>query len=106
MTVSHLTVSDGLESDGTDRLRNIEVARFADQDLRLVNDQPVSSGLLDTTELSTAGFLGFFGAANRVGLAAPSLFDANNVTADNPLGLVDPDFVSVSFSILQILSHL
>ena len=97
VTVSHLTVSDGLQSDGTDRLRNIEVARFADQDLRLVNDPPVSSDLLATTELSTTPFFGFFGAANRVGLAAPALFDANNVTPDNPLGLVDPSSVSVSF---------
>lgn len=71
--VSHLNVSAGLQSDGTDRLRNIEVARFADQDLRLVNDPALSSGLLATTELSTTGIFGFFGAANRVGLAAPAL---------------------------------
>ncbi|MFZ9148536.1 MAG: peroxidase family protein [Vulcanococcus sp.] len=97
VTVSHLIVSDGLQSDGMDRLRNIEVARFADQDLRLVNDPPVSSDLLATTELSTTGLFGFFGAANRVGLGAPALFDANNVTPDNPRGLVDPSSVSVSF---------
>ena len=97
VTVSHLTVSDDLQSDGIDRLRNIEVVRFADQDLRLVNDSPLSSGLLVTTELSTVDLLGLIGASNRVGLAAPVLFDANNVSPDNPLGLVDPDSIVVSF---------
>lgn len=97
ITVAHRTVSAGLQSDGTDRLRNIELARFADRELRLVNDPPLSSGVLVTTELSTAGVLGLFGAANRARLAPPVLFDANNVSADNPLGLVAPEAVSVAF---------
>lgn len=36
ITVAHTTVSDGLESDGADRVRNVEILRFADGDLSLV----------------------------------------------------------------------
>jgi Ca2+-binding RTX toxin-like protein len=36
ITVAHTTVSDGLESDGTDRINNIETLRFRDGDLSLV----------------------------------------------------------------------
>jgi Ca2+-binding RTX toxin-like protein len=36
ITVAHTTVSDGLESDGVDRINNIETLRFADGDLSLV----------------------------------------------------------------------
>lgn len=36
ITVAHTTVSDGLVSDGVDRVRNIEILRFADGDLSLV----------------------------------------------------------------------
>ncbi|WP_417581806.1 peroxidase family protein [Pelagibacterium sp.] len=40
VTVEHTTVSDDLESDGTDTLRNVEVLRFADQDFTL--NQPAT----------------------------------------------------------------
>ncbi|MGP1664481.1 MAG: hypothetical protein ACTS5I_00910 [Rhodanobacter sp.] len=36
ITVAHTTVSDGLESDGVDRISNIETLRFADGDLSLI----------------------------------------------------------------------
>lgn len=35
ISVAHTIVSDGLESDGTDRIRNIEILRFSDGDLVL-----------------------------------------------------------------------
>lgn len=35
ISVAHTTVTDGLESDGIDRVRNIEILRFADGDLVL-----------------------------------------------------------------------
>jgi Ca2+-binding RTX toxin-like protein len=35
ISVAHVTVTDGLESDGVDRVRNIEILRFSDQDVSL-----------------------------------------------------------------------
>lgn len=53
ITVEHVDVSDDLESDGTDTLRNVEILRFADQDFSLnvaAAGMPVIS---DTTPTQT-----------------------------------------------------
>ncbi|WP_281401835.1 peroxidase family protein, partial [Microvirga soli] len=36
ISVAHVTVSDGLVSDGVDRIRNVEVLRFSDGDVSLI----------------------------------------------------------------------
>ena len=59
ITVAHTVVSDGLVSDGTDRVRNIEMLRFADGDVSLV--KPV----VDLHAFDLAGtYADTFGAAN------------------------------------------
>lgn len=96
VTVAHTTVTAGLQSDGIDRLRNMETARFADQDINLINYKPTATEPFTTRELSTNGFFGF-GAANNAFFSAPALFDQNNVTATNPTGAVDANAISISF---------
>jgi Ca2+-binding RTX toxin-like protein len=58
ITVTHVTVSDGLESDGADRISNIETLRFVDQDVSLV--KPVV--MLNTAIVGS--YADNFGAAN------------------------------------------
>jgi Ca2+-binding RTX toxin-like protein len=36
ISVAHVTVTDGLESDGVDRVRNVEILRFSDVDVSLI----------------------------------------------------------------------
>lgn len=51
VTVTHVTVSDGLESDGTDWLRNIERLRFADVEIAMntvATGQPTLSDVTPT----------------------------------------------------------
>jgi hypothetical protein len=95
-TVAHTTVTAGLQSDGIDRLRNMEIARFADRDISLINYKPTAAEPFTTRELSTNGFFGI-GAANNAFFSAPALFDRNNVTAINPTGAVAANTISLSF---------
>jgi Ca2+-binding RTX toxin-like protein len=64
VTVTHVTVSDGLESDGTDTLHNMERLRFSDIEIALNAPATGTPTLNDTTPtegqsitVSTAGIL-------------------------------------------------
>lgn len=53
ITVEHDDVSDDLESDGTDTLRNVEILRFADQDFSLSVAATGAPVISDTTPTQT-----------------------------------------------------
>ena len=90
-----ITVTDNVGTDGIDSLRNIERLQFSDQSLvrQGLNNEPVGLARIDDptpteNQLLTASVADDPATA----LVNEAVTDADNVTLDNPTGVITPPF--------------